>query len=117
MEENFDLFLGVMELQEAKNHQLSLRHRGVALEFRTNGKTCTTGCKVKVEVWARAVDSDQIQDYFKADYLRHLKGHVPDFEALSAVFDPSALEVVCQACGTKFSPQLKECPDCGLVYG
>jgi uncharacterized OB-fold protein len=116
MEENFDLFLGVMDLQEAKNHQLHLRAFNIPLEFKTNSKTCTTGCKVTVEVWAREQDSKTIQDHFKKDYLKNLQGHLPDFDALAAVFDPTASEVICQACGTKFAPTSSECPDCGLIY-
>lgn len=111
------IFLGVMELQEAKNHQLRLKIQGVELELKTNGKTCTTGCKVTVEVWADKVHSELVKAHFQSDYLKHVKGHEPNLEHLSSVFDPSVAEVICQACGTKFSPQKNECPDCGLVYG
>ena len=45
-----DFFIAVMELQDAKNHQLALQREGVELIFKTNGHTCTTGCKVTVEV-------------------------------------------------------------------
>lgn len=111
-----EIFLGVMELQEAKNHQLALKGRGVDLTFKTNGKTCTTGCKVTVEVWGREGDAEAIKRHFQADYLKHVKGHEPDFAALAEVFDPEATEAICQACGTRFSPTGRECPDCGLVY-
>ena len=111
------IFLGVMELQEAKNHQLKLKAQGVELEFKTNGKTCTTGCKVTVEVWAPAQHAELIKAHLMSDYLKHLKGHEPNIEHLASVFDPSASEVICQACGMKFSPQMNECPDCGLCYG
>lgn len=111
-----EIFLGVMELQEAKNHQLALKGKGVELTLKTNGHTCTTGCKVTVEVWALEADTEQIKQHFQADYMKHLKGHEPDFAALSAVFDPQADEVICQACGTRFAPTASECPGCGLVY-
>lgn len=111
-----ELFLGVMDLNEAKTHQLKLKSLGVMIDFKTHGETCTTGCKVTVEVWARGEDQEKIQGYFQNDYLKHVQGHVPNFEHLSAVYDPSAAEVICQACGMKFSPQSNECPDCGLVY-
>lgn len=112
-----EVFLGVMGLQEAKNHQHHLKNKGVEIHFKTNGATCTTGCKVTVEVWGLEVDLPRIQEYLQKDYLKHVQGHVPNFEQISAVFDPSASEVLCQACGTKFSPKLSECPDCGLCYG
>jgi hypothetical protein len=111
-----EVFLGVMALQEAKNHQHELKQKGVDISFKVNGETCTTGCKVTVEVWGREEDSVQLREYFARDYLKHVKGHEPNFEALAAVYDPSAPEVVCQACGAKFAPTLSECPDCGLCY-
>lgn len=111
-----ELFLGVMDLQEAKNHQLSLKSKNVELTLKVNEKTCTTGCKVTVEVWAKEVDRDVVVNHFQSDYLKHVKGHEPNLEHLSAIFDPNASEVICQACGAKFTPTLQECPDCGLVY-
>lgn len=111
-----EIFLGVMDLQEAKNHQLALKNKGVDIIFKTNGATCTTGCKVTVEVWGMESDAPRLQEHFQADYLKHLKGHVPNFEHLSAVYDSTASEVICQACGTRFSPTATECPDCGLCY-
>ena len=111
-----ELFLGVMELQEAKNHQLKLRSQGVELVLKVNDQTCTSGCKVTVEVWAPAHLGDKINLHFQQDYLKHVKGHEPDLERLSQVFDPSMAEVMCQACGAKFDPKENECPDCGLVY-
>lgn len=110
------IFLGVMELQEAKNHQLQLKSSGVELELKTNCETCTTGCKVTVEVWAYEKDSEILKSHFQQDYLKHVKGHEPNFEHLSQVYDPGMVEVICQACGFKFSPEKNECPDCGLVY-
>lgn len=111
-----DLFLGVMELQEAKNHQYQLKSQGIEVTLKVNSQTCTTGCKVTVEVWAPATAAEVLQRHFQTDYLKHVKGHEPDFGNLAQVFDPSLDEVVCQACGMKFSPKENECPDCGLVY-
>lgn len=111
-----DLFLGVMDLQEAKNHQYRLKAMGVELILKTNDQTCTTGCKVTVEVWGKETDKEILGKHFQSDYMKHVMGHVPNFEHLSEVFDPTAAEVICQACGTKFAPTSSECPDCGLVY-
>jgi hypothetical protein len=111
-----ELFIAVMDLQDAKNHQLKLKNAGVFIELKTNGETCTTGCKVTVEVWGKMSDQELLSEHFKKDYMKHVLGHEPNFEHLSAVFDASSSEVVCQACGTKFSPTTNECPDCGLIY-
>lgn len=110
------IFLGVMELQEAKNHQYALKARGVALTLKVNDQTCTSGCKVTVEVWAEAADESAIKNHFQSDYLKHVKGHEPDINLISAVFDTGLEMVTCQACGFKFAPESTECPDCGLVY-
>jgi hypothetical protein len=111
-----EVFLGVMELQDAKNHQLNLKERGITLHLKSNKETCRTGCKVTVEVWGLKINLPQIQEYLKDDYFRHVQGHLPNFEHMSQVFDPNSAEVVCQACGAAFSPAQNECPDCGLVY-
>lgn len=112
-----EVFLGVMDLQEAKNHQYRLKNLGVLIELKTNHETCSTGsCKVTVEVWGKESDKEILSQHFQSDYLKHVAGHVPNFEHMSAVFDPSQSEVTCQACGAKFSPTASECPDCGLCY-
>lgn len=111
-----ELFLGVMSLQEAKNHQLKLKEDGITLTLKVNNQTCTTGCKVTVEVWADASDEARIKLHFQADYFKNVKGHEPNLDNLSQVFDPSAEFVICQACGASFSPTVNECPSCGLVY-
>lgn len=110
------IFLGVMELQEAKNHQYALKTKGVELTLKVNDQTCTSGCKVTVEVWAMASDEGMVKAHFQNDYLKHVKGHEPQAHLLSAVFDTSQESVTCQACGSIFSPTSPECPDCGLVY-
>lgn len=114
--ETEEILIGVMDLQEAKTHQLRLKEKGINLDLKTNGATCTTGCKVTVEVWGKESDQEMLKSYFNADFMKNVKGHVPNFEHISAVYDPTASEVICQACGMKFSPTLNECPDCGLVY-
>ncbi len=111
-----DVFIGVMDLQEAKTHQYRLKGEGITLMLKTNGETCTTGCKVTVEVWGSGEDQDKLAAYFKGEYMKNVKGHEPNFELLAQVYDPTAAEVICQACGAKFTPTLKECPDCGLCY-
>lgn len=116
MTETNEVFLGVMDIQEAKNHQYSLKNKGIKLELKSNGETCTTGCKVTVEVWGQETDQDKLVEYFRDYHMKHVKGLNLNLEALSAVFDPTATEVTCQACGTKFAPTANECPDCGLVY-
>lgn len=116
MDTEKEVFLGVMDLQEAKTHQLKLKENGITVTLKTHGSTCTTGCKVTVEVWGNNTDVIALQSYFSGEFMKHVKGHEPNFDYLTAVFDSSASEVTCQACGARFSPTLSECPDCGLCY-
>ncbi len=111
-----ELFLGVMDIQEAKNHQLKLKGQGVKLMLKSNGETCTTGCKVTVELWGFEKDNEALKKHFSSDYMKHVAGHEPNYEHMSAVYDPTAEEVICQACGAKFKPTATECPECGLCY-
>jgi hypothetical protein len=112
-----EVFLGVMELQDARHHQAKLKALGVEVSFRTNPQTCGSGgCKVSVEVWGQEKDRGQLEAHFQQDYLKHVQGHTPNVEHLSQVFDPSLTEVICQACGTRFNPAANQCPDCGLCY-
>lgn len=118
MEETVDeVFLGTMDIQEAKTHQIALKNKGVKLEIKSNGETCTTGCKVTVEVWGKSVDSESIVNYFRQFNLKNIAGHTLNFEALASVYDTNAAETMCQACGAKFATTCTECPDCGLCYG
>jgi hypothetical protein len=110
------VFIGVMDWNEAKIHQVRLKDKNIYLELKSNPSTCTTGCKVTVEVWGRAEDITHLQSYFHDHFLKNVQGHVPNFDHLSEVFDSSKESVTCQACGAKFSPSKNECPDCGLVY-
>ncbi len=112
-----ELFLGVFELQDAKNHQMALKQKSVELILKSNAHTCGSGgCKVKVELWGLSKDAPELQEHFKSDYLKHVGGHVPNFDHLNEVFDTNAETAVCQACGETFSTRLAECPGCGLVY-
>jgi hypothetical protein len=113
---NGEIFLGVMDLNEAKTHQIKLKSQNILINFKTHGETCTTGCKVTVEVWGKSEDRDFIQNYFNQEFHKNLGGLQINREAFEGVFDPSSSEVICQACGTKFAPTSNECPDCGLMY-
>jgi hypothetical protein len=112
-----ELFIAVMDLQEAKNHQHKLKSKGVVIELRMNDQTCMSGgCKVTVEIWGKVIDKEMLLKHFNSDFLKHVMGHEPNFEHLSQIFDPTLSEVMCQACGAKFSPQQTQCPECGLCY-
>jgi hypothetical protein len=112
-----EVFLGNFELAEAKLIQLRLKDSEIFSDIRANEHTCNTkNCKVTVELWGLEKDLEQLQSFFKNDFLKNLGNTELNYEALNSVFDPSQESVTCQACGFQFSSKLTECPDCGLCY-
>jgi hypothetical protein len=111
-----EIFIGMMEVMEGKNFQRMMKNKGVEINLKTNPQTCTRGCKVTVEVWGFEKDTEALTEVLREEKLRQLEGHEINPELLNQTFDPDAEEVICQACGAKFSPKEKECPECGLVY-
>ncbi len=110
------VLLGVMEIGQAKDVQAKLKKQGIETVLNTNDETCTRGCSVTVELWGEEKDLDSLREFFSSEYMKNLEGHDVNPELLNQVFDSSAQEVICQACGFKFSPEKSECPDCGLCY-
>ena len=111
------ILLGVIDYNEAKRIRFALEEQGVRLELISNPETCPSGgCQPKVEVFTRTQDLEKVQLFFKREKERSLEGlEVPHgFEEF--VFDADKESANCPACGTHFSTQLKECPDCGLVF-
>ncbi len=110
-----ELYLGIMELQDAKRIQAELKNSDIHVELKHNEQTCTRGCTIKVEMWGEEKNLEVYQEYFAKEQARHVVGLEVDPALVNAVFDPNSEEVVCQACGFKFKPAA-ECPDCGLSY-
>lgn len=108
--------LGVMGLNDAKAFQKKLKESGIELVLNHNEASCTRGCAVTVELMGRESDIVAIQKAYQAEYQKSLQGHDVDFNQMAAVFDPSAEEVTCPACGHRFKPEGSECPDCGLMF-
>ncbi len=109
------LYLGVMELQDAKRIQAELKNSEVNVELRHNDETCTRGCTIRVEMWGEEKNLELFQEFFFKEQARHVEGLEIDPNLINEVFDPTSEEVVCQACGFKFKPAA-QCPDCGLSY-
>ena len=109
--------IAVMGLQEAKDLQKECLEAGVEIVLNHNDETCNRGCAVTVELHAQEKDIPFVQNLYSQKYAKLLEGHDVDFDAMNSVYDPNASEATCPACSTKFSPQLKECPECGLVLG
>ena len=111
------VMMGVMELVAAKRLKEKLAESGVAIELGHNKETCTRGCKVTVEVWAKTAEIPKVQELLREEHTKLLEDLDFDPHQSDQVFDPSKKSAVCPACGTEFSTDLKECPECGLVFG
>ena len=108
--------LGIMELVDAKRLKENLAEMGVEIELGHNKETCTKGCKVTVEVWADPAHLTKIQEVLREERSKLLDDLDVDPDLANQVFDPNEESAVCPACGAKFSTELKECPECGLVF-
>ena len=105
-----------MGLDEAKTFQNKLKRINIELILNHNDQNCTRGCSVTVELLAKESDIPKIQSVYADEYQKMLQGHDVNYEQMNAVFDPQAEQVVCPACGFKFSPTKNQCPDCGLEF-
>ncbi len=77
------------------------------------GKGC---CGPEMYLKIRKDDVDQALDILAKEFVRSTALDDHDLCNASAVFDPTAAETVCPACGCNFSPSLGACPGCGLCF-
>ncbi len=111
------LALGVLGLNEAKNLKAKCDKEGVELILNHNDASCSRGCAVTVEVLIKPQDIEVFSKIQGEEYSKMLEGMDVNFNQINSVYDPNANEATCPACGTVFSTQLAECPECGLNFG
>ena len=110
--------IGIIDLAEAKELVEKLIEKEIYIEIRHNEKTCLKGCSVKVEIWAEQKDIPAIAEVISHEKMKVLDNEGLDIDKslLDHVFDDEAKTAICPACGTSFSTECKECPECGLVF-
>ena len=109
--------LGTMNINDANGLQDKLAQQEIHIKLDHNEATCTRGCTVTVEVWAKETEVQFVHDYLGNEYAKMLDGHKIDINQLNAVYDSNAEFVQCPACGHRFRPDISnECPDCGLAF-
>jgi uncharacterized OB-fold protein len=110
--------IGIIDLNEAKELAVKLAEKEIYIEMKHNEKTCVKGCAVKVEIWAEHDDIPAIAETIRDEKMKVLDNEGLDIDKslLDHVFDDEAKTAICPACGTSFSTELKECPECGLVF-
>jgi hypothetical protein len=77
------------------------------------GKGC---CGPEMYLQIRKEDVDPALEILAKDFVRSTSLDCHDLSHASAVFDPSADETHCPACGCRFPPSVGACPDCGLCF-
>ncbi|OFZ19301.1 MAG: hypothetical protein A2X94_04000 [Bdellovibrionales bacterium GWB1_55_8] len=111
------VLLGKSELADAKRLQSALEERGVRLSLVNDPAACTTKtCKPTVDVFARPMDLPQVREFLDQERTKLYDGLSVDAQLLEEVYDPEKETARCPACGTTFSTQATECPDCGLAF-
>lgn len=110
--------LGQAEVTEAEKLKRTFVGLGITLQLAHNPGTCSSGgCRLTVEVWARRADLPAIQKVFADQRAKLMDGLDFDPQVINQVYDVSKDQAVCPACGTSFATSLRECPECGLVFG
>lgn len=78
---------------------------------------CVKGCcGPEMYLQIRKDDVDQALEILAKDFVRSTALDSHDLCSASAVFDPTAAETVCPACGYTFAPSVGACPGCGLCF-
>lgn len=103
-------------ISEAKRLQAVLEGRGVIARLASDPEHCNS-CSPKVALYVRPGDLETFHALLREEHHRSLGDLTHDAKLVDAVFDEEKDEATCPACGTVFSTQLTECPDCGLGFG
>lgn len=111
------VLLGMSDYAEAKRIQAKLELRRVELRFKADPETCgSKTCKPRVEVWVKQTDIPVFKEFMMLEQSRDFGGLEVDHSLLGEVYDPERGQARCPACGTQFSTEKTECPDCGLMF-
>jgi hypothetical protein len=118
MEADLQLVLiGVVDQKEASRLRGHLDDQGVEVFLRTDPADCSSGsCSTKIEIHVMERDIEKVREFLQQERAKSFEGLEINPQWLEHVYDTSQESANCPACGTNFSTQLKECPDCGLVF-
>lgn len=86
----------------------------IAGDSNSCGKGCCGGGDVRLQV--RVSDLQDIMNFMAREHVQTTGLADHDTTYADAVFDPTALNTTCPACGCSFPPENKICPDCGLCF-
>jgi len=100
-----------------KQVQSRLAGEGIPSIVAGDSKSCGKGCcGSEVRLQARMTDVQDIMAFMAREHMQTTGLADHDTSYADAVFDASAMDSTCPACGCSFSPKNKICPDCGLCF-
>lgn len=103
---------------EIKQVQALLKRQGFPTLIAGDSQSCGKGCcGTEVLLRARRSDIEEIFAIFQKEHISNTSLHEHDMSLVEAVFNPSAQEATCPACGSCFATQHMSCPECGLNFG
>jgi len=103
-------------LPQLKALQAYLRGKGLPSRLvKESGAGC--GCRgPEVLLQVREADQAGAMAALAEEYREHTGLADHDTRFAGALYDAGAAEAVCPACGCRFTPDMTECPDCGLCF-
>jgi hypothetical protein len=104
-------------LQEMKELKLALEQEAIPSLIFGDEQSCKRGCcGGEMFLQIPAVCVEQALAVFAREFVKNSGLTPEDLCQAASVYDSSAGEIRCPACGCKFSPTLGACPDCGLCF-
>ena len=104
-------------LRDMKTLQSLLAAEGFGTILATDENSCGKGCCGNdVYLSVRTAEVRDVMAVLERDHVHSTGLEEHDTNHASAVFNTSAEEAVCPACGNNFSTANAACPDCGLCF-
>jgi hypothetical protein len=105
------------QLREMKEVQRVLARQRIPSLLGGEDGDCRKGCcGPELTVMIRPEDVDLALRTLAEEFVRTTSVDCHQLSRATAVFDARAAEVLCPACGCRFSPTVGACPDCGLSF-
>jgi hypothetical protein len=100
-----------------KQMQAKLAAQGFPSIIAGDSDSCGKGCcGSEVRLQIRMTDVEDIMGFMAREHIQTTGLGDHDTSYVDAVYDSTAMNTTCPACGCSFSPQNKICPDCGLCF-
>ena len=101
---------------EIKQMQSRLLADGFPSIIAGDSSSCGKSCCSEARLQVRISDIQDVMAFMAREHVQNTGLAEHDNSYADAVFDTSAMNTTCPACGCSFSPKNKICPDCGLCF-